>query len=119
MPLFQNSVLVKYQKTLNKQSIQDIYLTYKSYFHNTTIQENIRNSKEEQFQEGFLNELFCKILGYTLNPNPNYNLITENKNIKDSKLYELTDEEIKIVEGGENNNYGTCGWLYAKSNKIR
>ena len=85
MPLFQNSVLVKYQKTLNKQSIYDAYLTYKSYFHNTTIQENIRNSKEEQFQEGFLNELFCKILGYTLNPNPDYNLITENKNIKDSK----------------------------------
>ncbi len=100
MPLFQNSVLVKYQKTLNKQTIQDAYLTYKSYFHNTTIQENIRNSKEEQFQEGFLNELFCKILGYTLNPNPDYNLITENKNIKDSKKADgaiLVNNAVKVV----------------------
>ncbi|MDR2145838.1 MAG: N-6 DNA methylase, partial [Tannerella sp.] len=49
------------------------------------IQENIRNSKEEQFQEGFLRELFVKILGYTLNPTPDYTLITEQKNETDSK----------------------------------
>ena len=85
MPLFQNSVLAKYQKTIDKQLLNNAYALFKNYFHNVTIQENIRNSKEEQFQEGFLNELFVKILGYTLNPNPNYNLITENKNIKDSK----------------------------------
>jgi hypothetical protein len=85
MPLFQNSVLAKYKKTIDKQLLSNAYTLFKNYFHNATIQENIRNSKEEQFQEGFLNELFVKILGYTLNPNPNYNLITENKNIKDSK----------------------------------
>jgi type I restriction-modification system DNA methylase subunit/REP element-mobilizing transposase RayT len=85
MPLFQNSVLVKYQKTIDKQLLNHAYNLFKNYFHNATIQENIRNSKEEQFQEGFLNELFVKILGYTLNPNPEYNLITENKNVKDSK----------------------------------
>lgn len=85
MPLFQNSVLAKYQKTIDKQLLNNAYNLFKKYFHNATIQENIRNSKEEQFQEGFLNELFVKILGYTLNPNPEYNLITENKNVKDSK----------------------------------
>jgi hypothetical protein len=55
------------------------------HFSNPTIQENIRNSKEEQFQEGFLRELFVNILGYTLNPNPDFNLTTEYKNVKDSK----------------------------------
>jgi hypothetical protein len=49
------------------------------------IQANIRNAKEEQFQEGFLRELFVKILGYTINPEPDYNLTTELKNIRDSK----------------------------------
>jgi tRNA1(Val) A37 N6-methylase TrmN6 len=55
------------------------------YFLNTEIQDNIRNSKEEQFQEGFLRELFVKVLGYTLNPSPNYNLITEQKNVSNAK----------------------------------
>ena len=48
-------------------------------------QANILNSKEEQFQEGFLRELFVKILGYTLNPDPNFNLTTEKKNETNSK----------------------------------
>lgn len=100
MPLFQNSVLAKYQKTIDKQLLSNAYTLFKNYFHNATIQENIRNSKEEQFQEGFLNELFVKILGYTLNPNPNYNLITENKNIKDSKKADgaiLVNNVVKAV----------------------
>ena len=69
-------------------------------FLNPEIQENIRNSKEEQFQEGFLRELFVKILGYTLNPEPNYNLITEKKNEKDSKKADgaiLVNGEVKAV----------------------
>ena len=51
----------------------------------TAIQQNIRQSKEEQFQEGFLRELFVKVLGYTLNPSPGYNLITEQKNETNAK----------------------------------
>jgi REP element-mobilizing transposase RayT len=100
MPLFQNSVLAKYQKTIDKQLLNNAYALFKNYFHNATIHENIRNSKEEQFQEGFLNELFVKILGYTLNPNPEYNLITENKNIKDSKKADgaiLVNNAVKAV----------------------
>ncbi|MDR2861553.1 MAG: hypothetical protein LBV07_03270, partial [Syntrophobacterales bacterium] len=61
------------------------YSQFAAYFHNPDIQENIRNSKEEQSQEGFLRELFVKILGYTLYPQPNHNLITEQKNEKDAK----------------------------------
>lgn len=58
---------------------------YLTYFHDPMRRLNIRASKEEQFQEGFLRELFVKILGYTINPDPDYNLTTELKNIKDSK----------------------------------
>ena len=57
----------------------------KAYFLNPAIQENIRASKEEQFQEGFLRELFVKVFGYILNPTPDYNLITEQKNETDAK----------------------------------
>jgi type I restriction-modification system DNA methylase subunit/REP element-mobilizing transposase RayT len=85
MALFQKTVEQKYLKQLNLELINKKYLEFKAYFGNTDIQDNIRNSKEEQFQEGFLRELFVKLLGYTLNPTPNFNLTTEYKNIKDSK----------------------------------
>lgn len=80
MALFQNSVLNKYIKSQDEKTVKDAYESFTAYFHNPEIQENIRNSKEEQFQEGFLRELFVKILGYTLNPEPNFNLTTELKN---------------------------------------
>jgi type I restriction-modification system DNA methylase subunit len=85
MVLFQKTVEQKYIKQHNSELINIKYLEFKAYFGNPDIQENIRNSKEEQFQEGFLRELFVKILGYTLNPTTNFNLTTEYKNIKDSK----------------------------------
>ncbi len=82
--MFQN-IIVKKHSTSESNKIKVSYELFTTYFHNTAIQENILTSKEEQFQEGFLRELFVKILGYTLNPNPNFNLITEQKNEKDSK----------------------------------
>ncbi|MCF1751855.1 Eco57I restriction-modification methylase domain-containing protein [Mariniradius sediminis] len=85
MPLFQNSVLKKYLAHLDPAAVQSGYAAYTAYFHHPQIRENIRNAKEEQFQEGFLRELFVKILGYTINPEPDFNLTTELKNIKDSK----------------------------------
>lgn len=85
MPLFQPSVLKKYLQQQDNVTVQKAYKKYAKYFHNTTIQANIRNSKEEQFQEGFLRELFVDVLGYTLNPTPKYNLTTELKNIKGAK----------------------------------
>lgn len=85
MALFQNSVLKKYLAAQASQPIQEALAAYLTYFHNPRIKENIRAAKEEQFQEGFLRELFVKILGYTINPEPDFNLTTELKNIKDSK----------------------------------
>jgi len=85
MALFQVSVLKKYLKLQNDQVIDKAYKKFTNYFQHPEIQENIRSSKEEQFQATFLNELFVKILGYTMNPNPSYNLTTEYKNEKNAR----------------------------------
>ena len=94
---FQNSVIKKYLAALNNEQVTAAWNQYKAYFLNKEIQDNIRSSKEEQFQEGFLRELFVKVFGYTLNPSPNYNLITEQKNETDAKKADgaiLRDEKV-------------------------
>ena len=83
--LFQKNILKKYLATLPAEQIDEAWEQYRSYFLNADIQQNILGSKEEQFQEGFLRELFVKVLGYTLNPSPDFNLITEQKNETNSK----------------------------------
>ncbi len=85
MSLFQKSVEKKYLNELDSVLIDQKYKQFQDYFGNSEIQENIRNAKEEQFQEGFLRELFVSIFEYTLNPQPNFNLTTELKNIANSK----------------------------------
>lgn len=76
MSLFQHSVLNKYLKGLDTKKVEQAWNSFTAHFHNPEIQENIRNSKEEQYQEGFLRDLFVKILGYTLNPDTNFNITT-------------------------------------------
>tara|TARA_R100000935_G_scaffold58100_1_gene93917 strand:+ start:1232 stop:4414 length:3183 start_codon:yes stop_codon:yes gene_type:complete len=85
MSLFQNSVLNKYLKGLESEKVDEAYERFTSHFHNPTIQENIRNSKEEQYQGEFLIDLFVNVFGYVKNPTPDFNLTTELKNIKGSK----------------------------------
>lgn len=85
MSLFQRSVLDKYLNQQDGPRIAAAYSAFTAYFSNRTIQANIRAAKEEQFQEGFLRELFVNILGYTLNPHPDYDLTTEFKNEKGAK----------------------------------
>lgn len=61
------------------------YALFTAYFHHPERQQNILNAKEEQFQEGFLRELFGRVLGYTINPDPGFQLTTELKNETGSK----------------------------------
>ena len=105
MTIFQTTVLRKYIKAhedQNSELLYNAYQTYKGYYLNPEIQNNIRNSKEEQFQEGFLRELFVKILGYTISPDPNYNIKTEQKNEQDSKKADgaiiIADEVRAVIE---------------------
>ncbi len=79
MPLFQQSVLKKYVSNLDKGSVQHAWMLFQNHFFNAEIQQNIRNSKEEEYQEGFVRDLFVNVLGYTLNPQPSYNFVLEKK----------------------------------------
>jgi type I restriction-modification system DNA methylase subunit len=85
MALFQTSVLKSHLALLNETAVDKAYKKYQAYFWNTTIQDNIKTAKEEQYQATFLHELFVNILGYTLFPNPNSNLTTEFKNEKNAR----------------------------------
>lgn len=100
--LFQKNITKKYLAALPKEQTERAWNQFKSYFLNPDIQANILQSKEEQFQEGFLRELFVKVLGYTLNPSPDYNLITEKKNETNAKKADgailLDDKVIGVIE---------------------
>jgi len=85
MPLFQKSVLNKHLQEQNQLILNTSYNKFISNFADPEKQNNIRLAKEEQYQEGFLRELFVDVLGYTINPHINYNLTTEYKNEKDAK----------------------------------
>ena len=84
--MLQKNIIKKYSKNhLDSDTIKEIYKKYTATFHNPEKIQHIKDSKEEQYQEGFLRDLFCDILGYTINPEPNFNLITEKKNESDSR----------------------------------
>ena len=69
MAIFQTYVLKKFLKQQDNVAVSKAYKKFVKYFHNPSIQKNIRESKEEQFQAKFLDELFVNIFGYTLNLN--------------------------------------------------
>lgn len=68
MALCQKSVLKIYITLLDKYKVDKTYKKYANHFLNPTIQENIRNSKEEEYQGIFLTDLFVNVLDYTLKP---------------------------------------------------
>ena len=99
MTLFQNSVLRNHLQNIDNTEALQAFEVYKKEF--LPKIENIRSSKEEQYQYGFLDDLFVKVLGYTLNPTPEYNLIAEQKNLSDAKKADsaaFNDEEIAVVD---------------------
>ncbi len=85
MSLFQKSVVNKYLTNIDNSIIIKAYDQFKQFYGDAERIENIRLLKEENYQEGFLREIFVDVLGYTINPNINYNLTTEYKNETDSK----------------------------------
>ena len=78
--MFQKSVLDKYIKSIDAELLEQKYKEFQNTYQNPQKIEQIKASKEEQYQEGFLRDIFVNILGYTINPEPNYNLITEKRN---------------------------------------
>jgi len=96
-----------------------------------TFYPRLKISKEEQYSYGFLDDLFVKVLGYTLNPAPNFNLTSEFKNLSDSKksdgaimiegkvlaVIELKSTKTKSMDSIANqafnykNNHPTCRYI--------
>jgi type I restriction-modification system DNA methylase subunit len=96
MSLFQQSVLKKYLQEVDKTKLQEAWEIFRSYFHDSQRQENIRNLKEEEYQSGFLDALFVRVFGYTLNPEPDFNLVLEKKSVTDA-----TKSDGAILGNGE------------------
>ena len=85
MALFQSTILSKYCALLDEAAVNAAYTRFCSFFHDSERQKAINSIKEEEFQDGFLRELFVNVLGYTLKPDPGYNLVREKKDVNDSK----------------------------------
>ena len=101
MALFQQSVIKKYISGLYENKLQQGWNHYESYFKNNAQQQKITDSKEEQFQYPFLDNLFDKCLGYTIDGSEQ-NLFTEFKNVTDSKkadgAIKINDEVVAVIE---------------------
>ncbi|TLT07248.1 hypothetical protein FE243_05235 [Aliarcobacter thereius] len=97
--MFQNSVL----KTFNddEKLVATRWASYQNY---KSKVEAIKDFKEEEYQDGFLKDIFESCLGYTLKTtNPSsFNLEREKKNETDSKkadgVFYLNSEIIGVIE---------------------
>lgn len=85
MTTIQNSVLKKFYAAQDDEQVQEAYNKFRSHFLDSSMQDEIRRMNEEEYQDGFLNDLFVNILGYTLRPYDGYQLIREKKNQNDAK----------------------------------
>lgn len=83
--MLQSIIIDQFIAQQDPQALTHAYAKFTAHFHDPVIQANIKQAKEEQYQEGFLKDLFGNVFGYTLNPQPNYNLTTELKNLKGAK----------------------------------
>lgn len=78
--MFQKKVVEKYLSKIDLNLLREKYSVFCKIYKNEAKIKNIRSMKEEQYQEGFIRDLFCSVLGYTIKPEPNYNILTELKN---------------------------------------
>jgi len=101
MSIFQKSVIQKYLRSLNTNNLEQAYNKFKLNYSLKKI-EKIMKLKEEEYQDGFLRDLFVDILGYTLKPEENFNLVREFKNQTDGKKADgaiIKDEKaVAVIE---------------------
>ena len=84
MAIFQKSVVEKFLSNLDESVIDSAYERFQEVYSASRINE-IKTLKEEQYQEGFIRDIFVTVLGYTIPPSSNYNIELEKKNETDSK----------------------------------
>lgn len=100
--MFQKKIVEKYLSKLDKELLEQKYDLFCSIFKNEKKIENIRNSKEEQYQEGFIRDVFCSVLNYTIKPEPDYNILTELKNETKNKNNARKSDGAICEENNEN-----------------
>jgi type I restriction-modification system DNA methylase subunit len=131
MSLFQPIIIKNYLKTLNQDEVNSAWDKFQRQFQDPAVQANIKQNKEEQYQEGFLRDLFVNVFGYVLNPKHGFNLTTELKNLKGSKkcdgailkdnkalavieLKGMNTTDLASIESqafGYKNNHPTCRYV--------
>ena len=96
MSIFQKSIVDKYLETLDAGVLDKAYDSYKEVYSAQKIQR-IKKLKEEQYQGGFLKDIFGSVLGYTIDPEVGYNIELEKKNETNAKKADgaiLQDEKV-------------------------
>jgi type I restriction-modification system DNA methylase subunit len=134
MAIFQNSVVKRFLDNLESSVIDSAYERYKEVYSVRRIHE-IKKLKEEQYQEGFIKDIFGKVLGYTIPPESPINIELEKKNetdakkadgaiIKDGKVIgviELKDNKTKNLDKvkdqafGYKNNHKGCKYVISSN----
>jgi len=101
MQIFQKSVIQKHLNGLDKQAVEKAFQVFKKNYSPDKI-EKIKTLKEEEYQDGFLRDIFVEVFGYTLKPNDNFNLVRELKNTADSKKADgaiiYNDKILTVIE---------------------
>ncbi|MBL7973591.1 MAG: N-6 DNA methylase, partial [Candidatus Kapabacteria bacterium] len=125
--------------TLNPEVVDQAYARFKEVYSINKI-NNIKVAKEEQYQEGFIKDIFGTVLGYSLFPEQPFNIQTELKNVSDSKkadgaifqgenvigVIELKDNKTKNLDAvkdqafGYKNNHKDCSYVISSNfHKLR
>ncbi len=99
MALFQKSVLQKHLKSQDQKKIAEAYEQLKKYQAKAV---KISEYKEEEYQDGFLRDVFVNVLAYTYkyDGHDTYNLMREKKNVSDIKKADgaiLKNQEVFCV----------------------
>ena len=101
MPIFQKSVVQDYVEKLDQDKVEKAYQTFRINYNSAKIEE-IKTLKEEEYQDGFLRDIFVDVFGYTLRPDDEFNLQREFKNQSDGKKADgaiiKDDNAIAVIE---------------------
>lgn len=139
MALFQEAIIKKHLNLIDDKIIEQAFSEYKRVYSPDKI-KNIRVAKEEQYQEGFIKEIFGSVLGYSVYPESPFNIETEKKNetnarkadgaiLRDDKVVgviELKDNKTKNLDAvkdqafGYKNNHKDCSYVISSNfHKLR
>ena len=139
MSLFQESIIRKHLGYLDQAVVEQAYLRFKEVYSANKI-TNIKVAKEEQYQEGFIKDIFGAVLGYSVFPEQPFNIQTEKKNEGNSKkadgaifsgdnvvgVIELKDNKTKNLDAvkdqafGYKNNHKDCSYVISSNfHKLR